>query len=800
MTGGYSIKVNGGTNDGKYISGTNGSNALNFNATEQLNTISFSSSSAVITSNTSVLRFNPSSGNVRFRYFKSTTYTSQKEVQLYKKKVIPAPTAIAFKTGETTYTNGGVTKNDLGSGASVDVTIVPNQTADVYYTLDGTAPTTSSAKYTSAIAITGPCTLKALAKNSAGEYTESVAFKFSRANGLAYSPDDYTAYLSDGTFKATLTNPNSLPVTYESYDTDVATVAADGTVTMKTAGETMITATFAGDDTYAAGDASYMLTISDKVSAGLAFAQGFIHIEEPTYNSEIAAPVALTNPHGVTVTYSSSDETVATVNNSTGAVTPKKLGTTTIKATFAGNATYEEADVSYTLKLGLQEANLMFEDDSHDITYSVGATYTMDFIKDTDAPATFSSSNTAVATVNATTGEVTVQSVGTTTITATTAKTSDFKAGEAEYTLTVTENATASGAVGGNVTIFEENVSKYTGTSDGTATITSSNYSNNLDCDDTVWDFSGFAYAYPGRYEGSIKLGNGSNAGTIKTKSLAITGNATLSFKAANWSASESAINISVTGATASQTSITVSDTYDQYSVDLTGATGNVVITISSSPKRGFVGQIKLTQATTSTIDVTVPASGWGTYCSPYALDLGNAETTVTAYSVSAYDVDNNSITLVKQTGKVPAKTPLVIQGEAGAKKIAVAEGETAAPAKNILRGYLSPTYYAGADASETLMGMSGGNFKKLQAGVIPANRAALVMDTDDYVQLNPLANDGRFTFIIVDNSETTGISQMEKMRNGENENTPVYNLAGQRVGNDYKGIVIVNGKKVVRK
>ena len=32
------------------------------------------------------------------------------------------------------------------------------------------------------------------------------------------------------------------------------------------------------------------------------------------------------------------------------------------------------------------------------------------------------------------------------------------------------------------------------------------------------------------------------------------------------------------------------------------------------------------------------------------------------------------------------------------------------------------------------------------------------------------------------------------------NENTPIYNLAGQRVSKDYKGVVIQNGKKFVRK
>ncbi|VTY05559.1 Uncharacterised protein [Prevotella melaninogenica] len=32
------------------------------------------------------------------------------------------------------------------------------------------------------------------------------------------------------------------------------------------------------------------------------------------------------------------------------------------------------------------------------------------------------------------------------------------------------------------------------------------------------------------------------------------------------------------------------------------------------------------------------------------------------------------------------------------------------------------------------------------------------------------------------------------------NENAPIYNLAGQRVGRDYKGVVIQNGKKFIKK
>ncbi len=81
MNGGYSVKTSAG-----YISGTNNSNKLNFNATTaQLNSVEFVDGEGVkITSNTSVFRFNSAKDNLRFRYFKSSTFESQKPIQLYK--------------------------------------------------------------------------------------------------------------------------------------------------------------------------------------------------------------------------------------------------------------------------------------------------------------------------------------------------------------------------------------------------------------------------------------------------------------------------------------------------------------------------------------------------------------------------------------------------------------------------------------------------------------------------------------------------------------------------------------------
>ena len=59
----------------------------------------------------------------------------------------------------------------------------------------------------------------------------------------------------------------------------------------------------------------------------------------------------------ITVAYSSSKEGVATVNETTGAITLVGRGSTTITATFAGNETYNDATASYTLTVTNRKAN-----------------------------------------------------------------------------------------------------------------------------------------------------------------------------------------------------------------------------------------------------------------------------------------------------------------------------------------------------------------------------------------------------------------------------------------------------------
>lgn len=97
MSGGYSVKVDGGANNGKYIYGTSGSNKINFGPNPSLNTLSYESNSVKMVSNTSVMRYNNNSGQDRFRYFQSSTYTNQQPVQLYKRTYATQTHTIHFE-------------------------------------------------------------------------------------------------------------------------------------------------------------------------------------------------------------------------------------------------------------------------------------------------------------------------------------------------------------------------------------------------------------------------------------------------------------------------------------------------------------------------------------------------------------------------------------------------------------------------------------------------------------------------------------------------------------------------------
>ncbi len=253
---------------------------------------------------------------------------------------------------------------------------------------------------------------------------------------LAWPATAYSVTMAETFTSPTLTNPHNLSITYASSNTDVATISSSGTVTILSAGTTTITATSEKTETYLAGSAYYTLTVS-LADSGLSWSSSTC---SATFGEENSFPT-LTNRHSLDVTFTSSDESVATVD-SEGNPTLVAAGTTYIKAYFGGSDIYAESTVTYTLKVNKGTPALSWSASSFSADIEASS---WDFPALTTSPVglevTYASSNTAVATVNSSTGVPSLVATGTTFITATSTATDQYKSATANYTLTVTSSA-----------------------------------------------------------------------------------------------------------------------------------------------------------------------------------------------------------------------------------------------------------------------------------------------------------------------------------------------------------------------
>ena len=162
---------------------------------------------------------------------------------------------------------------------------------------------------------------------------------------------------------------------------------------------------------------------------------------ETTCGGSVTNALNKDNSDGI-VTYTSSDTEVASVDETTGAITANGVGTTTITASIAASTCFYAASASYTLMI-THRTPTNFHFIGAPTNLQVGHSNTKAV---SNAPegstVTYSSSNTSIATVDATTGEVTAIAPGTVRITATSSQTSCYASAQAYYDLTITANPT----------------------------------------------------------------------------------------------------------------------------------------------------------------------------------------------------------------------------------------------------------------------------------------------------------------------------------------------------------------------
>ena len=610
--------------------------------------------------------------------------------------------------------------------------------------------------------------------------------------GLAYATDAVEKLTTDAAFTNTLTNGYSLSVSYSSSDEDVAIVDEDGEVTIKGAGSTTITATFAGDEDYEAGSASYTLTVS-KATPTLSFASDNAIGRE----GEAFAGNALTNPADLTVTYSSSDTDVATVNSSTGAVTIVADGTTTITASFAGNDTYTSGSASYTLKV-LDTPTISVSDD--EVAY--GETYEVDDSGITGGDITVTSGNTSIATVDGL--EITPVACGSVTITVRTAENDTYKAGEETFTLTVTApEGKTTAKLSGTQLLFGESF----GNNTGSARDWSDSYSVKSGISDV---YSGItSYTVSNVKQGKNTTGStqsGLNQSTSGTDAYIIIGplnvadysslSLTYQWKAGSVGGTYTTALYYKTSSSGDFTSVSgtgngaTSFVERSYSLPAAAQVATLYLKIvwNTSNTQAIIDEVQL-KGTAPAITKTLNASGYGTFCSEYPLDFtGYATADYSAWEITNINESEDvyTITFNKLTGTIKGGQGILLKGTANATVTLTSSNSTNVLDNNLLVGTTAPTYVTVGE----YYGLSGNNFVRVATSTVPAGKALLPVDEVD--GSSPVK---AFTFIFEDDAD--GIRTIENV--SIEEAAQIFDLSGRRLNKMQKGINIVNGRKVLK-
>ena len=146
-------------------------------------------------------------------------------------------------------------------------------------------------------------------------------------------PIEPAVTVKDG--EKTLTLNTDYTVSY-SNNTAAALATAENAPTVTIKGKGNYDPNTTATKTFTIGKAQATLSFSEKTATA-------------TVGEDFTEPTLTKTPADITVTFTSSRQEIASVNDKTGEVTPLAEGETVIKATFAGNDNYEPVEASYTL-------------------------------------------------------------------------------------------------------------------------------------------------------------------------------------------------------------------------------------------------------------------------------------------------------------------------------------------------------------------------------------------------------------------------------------------------------------------
>ena len=416
-----------------------------------------------------------------------------------------------------------------------------------------------------------------------------------------------------------------------------------------------------------------------------------------------------------------------------------------------------------------------------------------------------------IAMINSTTGALSIKenAFGTATIKAISEEDEDYKAGLAHYTLTITkvftiaefkgldDNETGTINLNGAQVVFKDNKDLFV--RDAEAAIDLYDTGLNLNTGDIL---SGYITGTKTTYSNLRELKN------MTENSIVVTDNSTVVATTIDPTSVDFAdyecdlVKIASTEITLDNSKYYVADgalqLYDKWKVGYETETNKsvdasgIIIPFTSGgsliyelcPR--FAEDIVYLDNSVA-VGISSP-TGYATFCSDKALDF----TAVDAIYAYIATVEGSAITFTRVT-KIPANTGVLLRSTEGEAVAAVNVPVLTADADDVSANKFVPaTTEIASLASE-----DGGNVNYIlnnKNGVVGFYKAngQKVAAGKAYLQVS-VSQAKDMTFIGLD--DTTSIELMEAATGNEQ----MFNLAGQRVSNGYKGIVIVNGKKVIR-
>ena len=220
---------------------------------------------------------------------------------------------------------------------SFDLEATSSANLEVSYTSSNTSVATILGK-TVTIVGSGSCTITATqagdANYAAADNVNQILTVSKKSQTITFETLPNKTY-GDNAFTLSATSVSGLEITFTSQNSDIATIIGN-TVTIVGAGTTAITASQAGDADYAAAtDVVQILTVN-KADQTITF-----NALPVKTTASAAFDLTATSSSGLSVSYNSSDVSVATISGST--VTIAGAGTTEIAANQEGNNNYNPA-------------------------------------------------------------------------------------------------------------------------------------------------------------------------------------------------------------------------------------------------------------------------------------------------------------------------------------------------------------------------------------------------------------------------------------------------------------------------